>query len=426
MTLLRILAVSAALAIALLVLAATQLLPLMAAGGPIEVVAVQERINFPGEVGLILTVEAEQEIVEVRVIFRSVGQRVWRYAYADFEPGTRVVATQDVPASASVYLPPGTEVEYYYEVRDSAGNMLTTDPAVVEYLDDRFDWKRMQIRSLELLYHSRSGSQVGRLAEEIQDDLDRIGQVLQDSPDRPIKGVIYNRASNARDAFPKQSQTTYDHGTFQGFAFTEQGIFVGLGLDRRMIAHESAHLLLRQALGEQATDPPSWLDEGFATYMEPNSRVVSASSLASRSRPLRAMNTVTGTPSSIHTFYDKSHSVVAYLIETHGQDNFRRFLGELGQGLQVNRALIEVYGFGVDGLDTHWANSATTPAPGTERGGGGSISPFVHIDVWVLTGVFFFVAALLFLGAVTRRFRRRPEEAGLLDRYDPDIDIEES
>ena len=430
-----------AIVICLLTLASAQGAPLTAAGGLIEVVAVEERVNFPGEVALTLTVEADREIVEVRVFFRSLGSRVWRYAYADFKPGTRIVATQQVPSSAAVYLPPGSEVEYYYQIRDSAGNVLTTEPAVVEYLDDRFDWDRIQIGPLQLLYHDVSDSRVARTAGGVQADLARIERILESSPERRIKGVIYNRADNARDAFPKQSQTTWEHGTFQGFAFTEQGTFVGLGMDRRMISHESAHLLLHQALGDRATDPPSWLDEGFATYMEPNARAESGRSLSRRSLPLQAMNTVSGTPSAIHTFYEKAHSVVAYLIEVHGEDDFRRFLDELGQGRQIDRALVEVYGFDVDGLDARWAGESVPKsagesdekaAPGPESGrtsgqtnpgGGGGSSPFVFIDVWIIAGAAVVVAALLSVRAVTNRLRRRQEEPDPLDDpYDPDWD----
>ena len=411
------LTILSALVVCLLALAAALGAPLLAAGGPIQVVAVQERVNFPGEVGLTLTVEADREIVEVRVFFRPPGAQVWRYAYAKFDPGARIVATQEVPANAAVYLPPGSEVEYYYEIRDSAGNMLTTEPAVVEYLDDRFDWERVQIGPLQLLYHDIPDSRVARTAEAVRTDLARIESILQSSPERGVKGVIYNQAGDARDAFPKQSQTTWERGTFQGFAFSEQGVFVGLGLDRRVIAHESAHLLLKRALGDRATDPPSWLDEGFASYMEPNARPASARSLSRRSLPLRAMNTLSGTPNAIHTFYDKAHSVVAYLIDEHGEDNFRRFLAELSRGRQINPALVEVYGFDVAGLDARWAGAEPASGPGSSQSNGetgpagqGTASPFVFIDIWIIAGAALVVAALLLVRAVTNKLRRRNDD----------------
>ena len=106
---------------------------LSAAGGTIEVVTTNEEVEFPGNVDLSITVEGESDIVEVRLFYRTVGRRVWAYAYPDFVPASRITASLNLTGQVSSYLPPGTEVEYYFEIRDSQGNVLRTDLAVVEY-----------------------------------------------------------------------------------------------------------------------------------------------------------------------------------------------------------------------------------------------------------------------------------------------------
>ena len=94
---------------------------------------------------LSVTVEGESDIVAVRLFYRTVGNRVWAYAYPDFVPANRVTASLNLTGQVSTYLPPGTEVEYYFEIQDSQGNVLRTDLAVVEYEDTRFDWKEIKI-----------------------------------------------------------------------------------------------------------------------------------------------------------------------------------------------------------------------------------------------------------------------------------------
>ena len=318
-------------------------------------VETRQQVNYPSGVGLSVTVESDAEIDEVRVYYRAAGSRQWGYAYAGFDPGTRVVATQSVPVRESTYIAPGADVEYYFEIRDFDGNMVRTDRAVVEYLDHRFDWKRINIGPLELVYHDLSDSRVEEAAQALREDLRRVQELLQLEQVRDFKGVIYNSYADANAAFPVQSQTTTDHGTFAGYAFPEQRVFVGQGLDRRIIVHESTHLMLRDALGMRNVEVPAWLNEGFATYMEPNVRVRSSSELYHQTPHLKTMRGLSGTPETIPLFYQKSVSVVAHLIEEYGEERFRLLLTEIAGARAIDTALINVYGFDDHGLDSSWA-----------------------------------------------------------------------
>ncbi len=438
-----------------------------AAGGAIQVLDMRQQVNFPNGVGLTLTAESDTDIVEVRVYFRAAGSSQWGYAYADFKPGSLVTATRSIPVSEAAYLAPGVDVEYYYLIRDAHGAVLKTERSTIEYLDGRFDWQRINIGPLELVYHDIGEERVAAAARALYQDLQRVTDLLQHEPRNGFKGVIYNSYTDANAVFPVQSQTTTDHGTFAGYAFPEQGVFVGQGLDRRIIVHESTHLLFREALGDNALDAPAWLDEGLATYSEPNVRIRSSRDLYGRTPRLSGMNRVSGTPRTIPLFYQKSVSVVAYLVEQYGKDSFRRMLAELRKGRVIEDALLNVYGFDVDGLEDRWAGlpvqpavtpvptvslsvsaaqrrepAATAPlgppgkmgensegspldgippgpaaaqddappvsaaAPAPQQQQRDEPSPFVFIDVWVLAGVALLAVAVVGIRFVYSRLRR--------------------
>ena len=410
---------------------------LSAAGGTIEVVATDENVEFPGTVDLSVTVEGEAEIVAVRLFYRTVGSRVWAYAYPDFVPSNRITASLNLTGEVSSYLPPGTEIEYYYEIRDSQGNVLNTEPAVVEYEDTRFDWEEIKIGPLTLLYYDQPDSRVRGVARSLESDMQRLQELLQLEPAGEIKGMIYSRRSDTLAAFPQQSRTTTEQQIFQGFAFPERGIFIGLGMDRGLIIHEAAHLLFGQALGDRALPTPSWLDEGFASYMDPSSRVFSGNSLSSRTNPLRAMGAVTGTPHAIGAFYQKSLSVVAFLIDEFGEPNFQQFVAQMGRGNTVDTSLKAVYGFNIDGLDARWAGEAPgarapapsapgRPIPGPSSPGSGGPSAILFFNSWLLGGLMLLVIAALSIQFVASKLRpaRHPEE-GLQPWEDPDLWDEE-
>ena len=401
---------------------------LSAAGGDLKVVSTGEEVSFPGNVDLSVTAEGDADIVEVRLFYRTVGGQVWAYAYPDFVPANRVTASLNLTGEVSTYLPPGTEVEYYYEITDAQGNVLRTEPTVVEYEDTRFDWEEVKVGPLTLRYYDQSDLRVRGVVRSLEADLARLQRVLQLDQTEEIKGVIYSRRSHTLEAFPQQSRTTTEQQTFQGFAFPESRLFLGLGMDRGLIVHESAHLLFDQAMGESALPTPAWLDEGFASYMDPSVKIFSGGSLNDRTNPLRAMNTVTGTPHSIGTFYQKSLSVVAFMIDEFGETSFQRFISQLGNGSTMDAALTSVYGLDLDGLDTRWAGEPSDgrePAPsspGTFRPEPDSPSLFLFFNSWLLGGLVLLVLAAVSIQYVATKLRPDPyPEEGLQPWEDPDL-----
>ncbi|MDE0824414.1 MAG: peptidase MA family metallohydrolase [Dehalococcoidia bacterium] len=401
---------------------------LFAAGGSIEVIETNEEVDFPGNVDLSVTAQGDDKIVEVRLFYRTVGSRVWAYAYPSFIPSNRITASLNLTGEVSSYLPPGTEVEYYYEITDSQGNILRTYATVVEYTDTRFDWDEVKIGPLTLQYYDQPASRVRSVAKSLEADLERLQRLLKLDQTNEIKGVIYARRSHTLDAFPQQSRTTTEQQIFQGFAFPSRSLFLGLGMDRGLIVHETTHLLLSQAMGNNAQLIPSWLDEGFASYMDPTVKVFSGGSLDSRTNPLRAMNTVTGTPHNIGSFYQKSLSVVAFMVNDFGEPSFQRFLGHLANGSTMDAALIEVYGFDVDGLDARWAresSGARAPAPSAPGGFNQQTErpdAILFFNSWLLGGLVLLVLALVSIQYVANKLRPAgdPEE-GLQPWEDPDL-----
>ena len=149
---------------------------------------------------------------------------------------------------------------------------------------------------------------------------------------------------------------------FQGFAYPERGLFVGIGLD------------------------------------------------APDRMPLRHMDSVPGRISDIRYFYRKAESVVGYLLETHGDERFRAFLDQLDGGKDDDEALSEVYGFGLDGLDRRWSSPPTQEVPDDS---GGRAVPFGYWDSVLIALLVLVVMALTVGNLVLRKLRRRahgPEE----------------
>ena len=397
-----------------------------AAGEEIQIVTTSEDVAFPDRVHLSVTAEGDAEIVKVQLFYRTVDERIWAYAYPDFVAANRITASLNLASEISTYLPPGTEIEYYYEITDSQSNVVRTKPKVVEYEDTRFDWVETKVGPLTLRYYDQSDTRVSEVVKLLESDFTRLLGLLQlDHPD-DIKGVIYSKRSHTLEAFPQQSRTTTEQQTFQGYAFPNRNLFLGIGMNRGLIVHESTHLLLNQAIGTIALPVPSWLDEGFASYMDPSVKILSGRSLSSSTNSLRAMNAVTGTPHTIGTFYKKSLSVVAFMIDEFGEDMFQRFIGQLSSGNTVDDSLVIVYGFDIDGLDALWGSQTSvsdSPAPSAPERTNQTNGPtaIVFFNSWLLGGIIIFVMGALLIQFIASKIRQTSQkEEGLQPWDDPD------
>ena len=387
-----------------------------------EVIVVQDlwEVRFPGLIVFDLTAQSPKQIVEVRLRFRTLGNRIWSYGYPDFEPGQRVTTTFNLTATGGDFLPLDAQLEYYYEIRDEQSGVHETPSKTLEYTDTRFQWQQAQAGPLVLMYHDIPRSQVDEVTRQVEAELRRLASMLRLDTSRPIKGIIYNERSAAIDAFPRQSQTITDQHVFEGFAFPDRGIFVGLGMSPDLIVHESAHVMLHQTLRGGVARAPAWLDEGFASYMEPGASPYSGETLSSIGMPLTSMSVVSGTPRDIRNFYQKSESVVAYLIQEHGADKFRSLLGRLREGRPMDEGLGLTYGFDVDGLEELWSVDSRG-RHASARITGSRPSPFIYFDVWLIGLLGLTVlASVLVKYAVGRLQPDLDPEEGLQPWEDPD------
>ncbi len=399
------------LALALLAFVLNPAPPVSAAGDDIRVLSERMEVRFPDDVLFSLEVEGEDEIVEIRLFYRVAPSGIWTYTYPEVDPSKRVETSFNLDVSGFSYLPPGTEVEYYYSIRNSQGEVVETSREKFLYVDGRFRWQVIEAGPLSIYWHNLSQTRVENVARQVESSLAEIEELLDVKSEGPLRGIIYNSRSEASDAFPHQSDTITQEQIFQGFAFPENKVFVGIGFQPNLIVHEAAHLLMEEAASAPTARIPAWVNEGFASYIEPGVRDYrqgfSRGATVSR-MPLRRMYAVPGTRDHIRYFYRKARSVVGYLLETRGDGKFREFIGRLNEGQRSAQALNTVYEFDLDQLDQRWSSALSQDSHG-DTSGGGSLPSFAYLDS-LLIGIL----ALLALGAMTAGFlvRRVLRKAG--------------
>jgi len=339
----------------------------VAADAGITVIASDVDVNFPTEVVFTLEAESDADILDVRVCYQVHKMNyaeVVSEGWADFTPAGRVKArwVWDMKNAA---LPPGTEVTYWWLIEDAGGNKLETSPEVMHFDDNRYSWRRLtttvaEAGELTLLWYRSSDAFAAELMDACQDGLARLTQDIGTYPDRPIKIYVYASMSDLQGAMIYSQEWT------GGVAFPDFGTIAisvapsELDWGKKALVHELTHLVVHRATFSPYAQLPVWLDEGLAMYAEGEldpvfrsylERAISEDELIS----VRSLcSPFSAYPEKALLSYAQSYSLVGYLLENYGRDRMLDLLTLLKEGNTYDEALMEVYGFDIEGLDISW------------------------------------------------------------------------
>ncbi len=195
-----------------------------------------------------------------------------------------------------------------------------------------------------------------------------LGHALRLFPHKQIQVVLYTRDQYANVTMaPHWSGGVYDGKIRVPLAGDETSDAKRPQL-QAMLYHEYAHALVRDIAGAQI---PTWLNEGVATYYE----------LDSLRRPLRyekekitmrilkkndELTKIKDLPDSFVAIQDRkkaehvyavSRTFTTWLIERHSATRLRGVLNKIGEGLDVETAVRDVYGRTLESLDMEWRRS---------------------------------------------------------------------
>ncbi len=327
----------------------------------IRIVESSHRIEFPDRIVFTLEAEAPADVESAR-LFYTVGSRgVKVYTYpVRFTISDNIEAEFVVNTGRDGFIPQGVDIEYYYVFTDSLGNQTMSDTLAFEYLDSRYDWRRLVQDDYTLLWHNRPERAVRSMAADVSIRIRAVRDMFGLEDDYDFKAVIVNSRAEANRSFPPVSDTAQDTSLYGGFAFDRYGVLVLSGLNRDSLIHELTHLMFSERVDSARAKPPVWLNEGLAMYFEPggyNRYRESDTQKALRAGdmiPLRHMRALPGRPDEVRLFYSQSAGIVRFLMNEFGHERMDALLTEINEGRKIDDALNSTYGFGVDELDTRW------------------------------------------------------------------------
>ena len=320
-----------------------------------------ERLTFH------LQAHSESEIEEVILFYKYGLNGVANRRLPEFDPGQEITA-EHVERLERGEIPPGSEVEVYWRIEDAAGHRLQTEPITFTYMDDRFDWQQLARGKVTLYWYDADHDVGQRLLESALDSLARLEERIGIGPGQPIKIIVYQNKEEMEGALAFRGQVFEAHITTLGVVVAPDIVLLhGTHADvDRTIAHELTHVVVGVATENPYNDIPAWLNEGLAMYNEGdlrggNQTALEAAVREDRLHSIRSLTAPTGKAEEVNLWYGEAYSVVEFLIQTYGKEKMAELLAVFKEGTPYDEAMIRVYGFDQDELDTRWRESLGLP-----------------------------------------------------------------
>jgi hypothetical protein len=273
-------------------------------------------------------------------------------------------------------LPPGTKLWWRWRITDANGQETLTETKTATWLDDTHKWQSINNGDY-LRLHWYEGDQTFAidLAKAAYNGLQFNETNSGLKADAPIDIYIYANTEDLQEAI------LYEPAWTGGQAFPDQNIVIvgisptDLTWGRDVIVHELTHVLVGHLTFSCLGAVPTWLNEGLAVYSEGELDAGSQQQLeeAVRGDTLLSIRSLSSGFSEVsdkaYLSYSESYSVTKFLIETHGQDKMTSLLVALRDGMTIDEALQQTYGFNVEGLEDAWRGAIGAQPRPTPPGG---------------------------------------------------------
>ncbi len=349
----------ALLAVLLLILLSITLPSALAQEG-ITVVTNEYETVFGESITFHVAAKSENQITGIRLYYKVGGFPSTSHAYPEFEPGQTVEAEHKWDLVLN-YIPPGSEIEYWWKIEDAAGNELKTEPVSFTYEDERYDWKELRSDRVILYWYKGDDAFGQALLDRALEALDQLKHDTGVTVEKPVKIFIYGSHSDLLGALEEGAKEWTG-----GRAFTEQGIVVigvspgNLEWGKRATVHELTHVVMHQVTDTPLGGLPTWLDEGLAMYAEGDLESVYVAELneAIESNTLISVRSLSSSfsadPDLASLSYAESYSLVEFILDQYGEEKMTHLINIFAQGAYYDDALQEALGVNTDGLEDAW------------------------------------------------------------------------
>jgi hypothetical protein len=332
----------------------------------ISVTAQSVKPDFPKKIDFSIEAKsAAAKIVKAALVFDVADSPVKRVVYPQVQAAGDVKIDYRLNTQQE-FIPPGLAVTYSWQLEDEAGKRFVTADQSFVYDDTRFHWNSIKQGHISVFWYD-GGQDFGQLLMgSAQRTVQRLDKEIGATISKDVKVLVYANNGDFSGALPPNSAEWIGGQAYPQLNLVMLTVAPDSGAEQeigRMMPHELTHVVFNQATDNPYNGPPSWLDEGLATYMQEqkDDRFPSVLEQAAKDGtliPIRALNSsFPADPDRAILSYAESGSVVEYLVKNYGRDSLLRLIAVFREGVTYDDAIHEAFGLNFDQLDANWRSS---------------------------------------------------------------------
>ncbi|HLF28566.1 MAG TPA: peptidase MA family metallohydrolase [Anaerolineae bacterium] len=224
---------------------------------------------FAQQITFVLDATGEAALNRATVFFQS-DRSALQQIDVDFEPNRAVhlEAPYELRGGA---IPPFSQVSYWWELGDEAGQTLTTSRVTFSYSDNRFEWQRVSDGGVTVYWTEGNAAFGEAVLDTALEALPGIADEIGVAPPSTIEVYVYPSREDLIGAL-RLGGRDWAGGQARpdlGVVLIDQPSTDTATIElRRAIPHELTHLLVYAATQPNYDRVPPWLDEGLATANE--------------------------------------------------------------------------------------------------------------------------------------------------------------
>ena len=322
--------------------------------------------KYPDSLTFSCHVQDNNNITDIRLEYQvqqmSFAQ-VTSEAEVTFNPSTSVNASYKFNMEEYGQIPPGVDIDYWWKVKDAAGDTLQTTPISYTVYDNDHTWSTLTQGKINVYWYGQNQAFGQAVMTEAQNALSTINNVTGGSLNQTVNISVFTSAQDYQASVLGLPEWSGGEEVSQYNAIYVIVEPDELSADLPAVAHELTHAVEGQMSSNPYNSLPFWLNEGLAVYVQFTgltlpSQFTSALSTAIANNTLISVRSLSDPfsayPDQADLSYAESVSIVTYLIDQYGSTKINQLLDTFQQGSTYDGALEKVYGFNMDGLFTQW------------------------------------------------------------------------
>lgn len=319
--------------------------------------------EFPRGASFELEFTSAQPAKEVRLRYHLAPDGTGASAIAACnDTGTSHTCRYTLTSGAGIFIIPGAEITFGWEITAADGTKTTVGDKLYVHEDTRFTFAKLTRDNITLYYHSGGDAQAKAVLDAAAETIDKVSALEKTQVTFPVKVFLYTTADEMQPAIAPG-------GTGRGVQVLGEVVYSDTAMVSADVAtldivrHEVSHIVTGQAT-KGPFDIAGWLNEGISVYNQSRPLSGQESSLRSaidsdRVLSVKELNSSASGSSgaTVGLYYGEAGSIVKFLIDTYGTDQFAELLATFKDGSTADAAFQKVYGFDQLGLDNAWRAS---------------------------------------------------------------------